>query len=206
MSLLDEHERPLRDALAHNRWALGVDIGANCGIWTRWMAERCERVVAIEPHPVAFRDLERAVADLPNAECCNAAAWAEAGTVPLATYATSEHSTCLPEHPIPGSVPGATAAPNVIEVRAEPLSALLRQHTARWPLFVKVDVEGGELAVLRGAGEWLDDRRVTWLIECHTDRAFDVVRRAMASSVLFRYGACRYLFGAILNVSPLLEA
>jgi hypothetical protein len=35
------------------------------------------------------------------------------------------------------------------------------------PCVIKIDVDGGELAVLKGAGRWLGRRDVSWIIETH---------------------------------------
>lgn len=206
--IAEEHEQQIRAALAPNAWELGVDVGANGGLWTRWMAERCAQVLALEPHPDAYGVLAQRTIGMPNVRCHQAAAWFAEGMFPLSVFAHTAHSTMLAEHPIPASVPGFVGAPRTISVLARTLDSLcaevLREHSCYSRIFVKVDVEGAELEVLHGAVS-LVERGSEWLVECHSSRTLAAFRAAMGVKVEFSYGAGRYLFGRILDFRALRE-
>ena len=58
---------------------VAIDIGANRGEWTRWMAEHFDHVIAVEPDPRAYAYL---VANVPeNVHCLNVAAADKHGAV-----------------------------------------------------------------------------------------------------------------------------
>lgn len=123
-----------------------VDVGANIG-WFSLLAARgvapSGSVVAIEASPETAGKLERNVAanGFPHVRVVRAAATAEAGAVPFyrAPWNDAEDST----------LPGAGKEP-AGEVPGMPLPELLTDAELRAARIVKVDVEGGELGVLRG--------------------------------------------------------
>jgi len=140
-----------------------VDIGANVGDWSEWMAGHFDRVLAIEPDPRAFAALlDR---DLPeNVVASNMAVAGASGTTTLLMRPSPLQSSLLEIHPV--GVAGQPDPPVVktVEVPAFRLDELLEmnEHID----FVKLDIEGGEAAVLTAATDprWRDTR---WLIEVH---------------------------------------
>src|SRR5262249_48588828 len=64
-------------------------------------------------------------------------------------------------------------APGVVEVRAQPVSEILEEHGIGRVDLVKMDVEGSEMAVIRGMRELLtgpDAPRVVYENNAHTQR------------------------------------
>jgi FkbM family methyltransferase len=119
------------------------DIGAHIGYYTvlsSVLAGGSGRVWAFEPNPVNHAFLRRHVGlnHLDNVVVENAAVSDRNGTASFA-FGT-------------GSGTGRLAADGPLEVRTIRLDDFCREHDVR-PGFMKIDVEGAELTVLRGAGE-----------------------------------------------------
>lgn len=123
------------------------DVGANIGSYTLIASEQPEaRVVAFEPHPATFAELQRNV-ELNRREnvtlYCMALGERD-GEVRLTDDAGSTENQVVE--------PGAGATISVPVARAE---SVCRTHGA--PKLIKVDVEGFEYPVIRGLGSFLAD-------------------------------------------------
>jgi FkbM family methyltransferase len=111
-----------------------VDCGAAEGLFTLVAAEKARRVYAVEPLPEFIEGLRRTFADDPRVEILPFAAGAEAGTVRFAS----------------NTISSAINAEGDVEARVERLDSLLGD--AIDPVtYLKADVEGAELDVVRGA-------------------------------------------------------
>lgn len=123
-----------------------VDVGANLGYFTLLAARAVAAkgaVVAVEASPDTARRLEETLAwnRVGNVRVVQAAAAADEGALPFyrAPWNDAEDST----------VPGE-GKELVGEVPALPLPVLLTETELRRARVIKIDVEGGELGVLRG--------------------------------------------------------
>ena len=140
-----------------------VDVGANKGAYVYWLrgaVGRTGAVFAYEPQPPLAAYLRRA---------CETFRWTN---VAVHELALSNHAGSSMLHvPGTGSAPGASlesaardAPGRAIECRLNTLDAELE---GRAPLrFLKVDVEGHELAVFQGAERTLDRFHPPILFEC----------------------------------------
>lgn len=130
---------------------LFVDVGANVGAYTIWALERGCEVIAIEPDAWAVEQLRANLALNGYAADVRRAAVADvAGSVRVTTGLGVLNRIVL------GDEPGvATEA-----VQAVTLDDVLGARAAAG---VKVDVEGAELLVLRGAERALSERRIALL-------------------------------------------
>jgi FkbM family methyltransferase len=134
-----------------------VDVGANIGFFARRFAEwtgPSGRVIAIEPETRNFESLRARLAPLgTRAVLVNAAAVEEPGEVFLELN---------PDNPADHRV-----AQSGERVAAVSIDTLLETNPGPKVSFVKVDVQGGELRVLRGARRTLAASRPALFIEFH---------------------------------------
>lgn len=136
------------------------DIGANVGFYTRRFAKRVETagsVLAIEPHPRTFAELNRAMDGHHYVRVLNMALGERTGSAQLiegqdtlrATSSLSLSRSATPRDAREDLVP-VRAGGEVIEVLGQDW----------FPNVMKIDVEGFEEAVLAGFREELADTRL----------------------------------------------
>jgi FkbM family methyltransferase len=156
---------------------VAVDVGANKGSYLRWLSRAAGpgRVVAFEPQPVLAAYLVGA---------CRAA---RLENVVVEAAGVSDRPGTRRLH-VPGSgvsSPGASFESGVaaqssgrdLDVPVVTLDEYFRDE-ARRIAGIKVDVEGHELAVLRGAAQILDRHAPLVVFECETRHAGDDGLRA----------------------------
>jgi FkbM family methyltransferase len=147
---------------------VAIDIGANVGEWTRWLAERFDYVIALEPDPRAY---SRLVRDLPsNVHTMNLAAGERHAAVDFYLRPDALQSSLLEVHPIGGHDQEDAPALEKIGIVTVPLDFVRFIAKDRFGCddidFVKIDCEGSEAAVLAGATPALF-AKTRWLIEIH---------------------------------------
>lgn len=131
-----------------------VDVGANVGIFSSCMAavakvRRNFQVVAFEVHPGTFSRLQQN-AKRSGFRAVNSAIGAKAETLTFVEGAVS-HVTTSSEHSNSYNIPSRTFE---VDVRT------LDSFNLTGSIFLKIDVEGQELAVLQGASALFDEGRV----------------------------------------------
>lgn len=121
-----------------------VDVGANRGQLLRDALRLAPRArhVAFEPIPQLAEELARA---FPAVDCRALALGASAGTASFCHFTRLDGWSGLVRNP---EISDEQGAPVFIEV---PVSTLDAELAPLAPALVKIDVEGGELAVLEGA-------------------------------------------------------
>ena len=121
-----------------------MDVGANIGYHTLLAARAGGRVVAIEASPAIFRVLGEQVSanDAPGVRLVNKAASENAGTCSI--YAGPIQNIGLT------TTVRRRGFAEECRVASAPLADLLEPDELRTVRLVKIDVEGGEPAVLRG--------------------------------------------------------
>jgi FkbM family methyltransferase len=130
-----------------------VDVGANFGVYTAW-ASRCVgsggRVIAIEPVPATRKDLEDVLAlnSLVNVQVVPKAVGAEPGVANLwvVPHASGLASAVTPADP---------SSAQRVQVPMSTLDEELSIAGGSTPALLKIDVEGYEMSVLRGAAKTL---------------------------------------------------
>jgi FkbM family methyltransferase len=172
--------------------AVTVDVGANCGLYTRQLARLSRQVLAFEPSRQMARLLRRTSA--PN--------------VSIHEIALSDHDgdaeLFIPQgdnglvHGLASLEPRTFSAEPVISthVPIARLDAVVRQDVA----FVKIDVEGHELNVLNGAVELLDRCQPVFLVEAE-DR-----HRAEATRSVFEFFRNKSYRGFFLKDNEVIAA
>lgn len=136
-----------------------VDVGANVGFYTCLARARGKAVVAVEPFPLNVRSLAR-----------NAAAngWTGLEVQPVALAERAGNGTLYGRDTLASRVEGWAAPDNPWrqQVALSTLDTLLADRFAGQGLAVKIDVEGGEFDLLRGAAETLARRPApAWSVE-----------------------------------------
>jgi FkbM family methyltransferase len=135
-----------------------VDVGANVGYYT-WMASSlvgpAGRAIAVEPGPYAFERLERVVADnaIRNVTLNRMALSDTSGTATLFVPRSSEgnYNPSLTPY-LPNMLP--------VDVAVERLDDLLDRLRVERVDLLKVDVEGHEIGVFRGAAASFREHRI----------------------------------------------
>jgi len=143
-----------------------IDVGANIGMYSVLMAKSLpgRRVLAIEPTPGALNNLRKnlalnAVAD--RVQVYAGAASDRAGSADIKVVAGREEYSSLGELSHPSIVGAAFES---IQVPMASIDMLVRDAGLS-PGFIKIDVEGMEHVVLRGARETLAHHRPIVLAE-----------------------------------------
>lgn len=142
---------------------LAIDVGANVGEWTVFLAEHFDRVVAIEPDTRAFAELQLNAP--PNCSLHNAAAYHSVGELPFYRRPSALQSSLLELHPIGAGDQAAAPVVEVQQIPAVTVDSLRRRYGD--PDFIKIDVEGAEAEVLQG----ITEIRPRLLIEVHDTAA-----------------------------------
>lgn len=147
---------------------VAIDVGANKGEWTLWMAEHFDHVLAVEPDPRAIERL-RQIKPL-NTYIHEGACADKCGAVEFYMRPCPDQSSLLETHPIGGGGQADAPIHKVIGVNAVTMDFLREVCMDRFGTaeidFVKIDVEGAEAAVLNGATPELW-RETRWLVEIH---------------------------------------
>lgn len=138
--------------------ALALDVGANVGIYTRKMAKHARHVIAFEPHPDCVRHLQRSVP----------------GNVTVLGCALSDHDGLATlsspvndgiEHHGLGRLSDQIGPTTAHTVALKTLDSLAADFPLGRISFIKIDVEGHELPVLRGALVTLRRYRPALMVE-----------------------------------------
>ncbi len=145
------------------------DLGANAGAYTLLLARLVGptgAVYAFEPFP------KNCVALLEHL------ALNKFDNVTVISAAASEQDGLLGFHVSPSDSMGALQDKWAgLMVPAMSVDGILRDHKLSFPDILKMDVEGAEADVLRGATELLSARRTLWVVSLHGGEQADVCER-----------------------------
>lgn len=150
---------------------IAIDCGANVGKFTRVLAQTGAKVFAFEPNPIAFAELQRNVADLPNVTLFNTATTTEPGTVRLYMHKRAARDPLL--HSVSSSLLATKSNVNpkdYSDVDATVLSDFIAQLEQPVKL-LKMDVEGAEVGLLNQIlDRGLQNRIIMGFVEVHDRR------------------------------------
>jgi FkbM family methyltransferase len=136
-----------------------VDVGANVGTYSRFLHRLAPRarILAFEPHPATFARLERNLRGLP-AEAFALALGEQGGMLDLYDFAAADGST---QASLSRAAVDLFSADIVAHrVGCARLDDVLRDAGVDRVALLKIDTEGHDLAVLRGAETAIRDRRI----------------------------------------------
>ncbi len=154
-----------------------VDAGANIGVYTARLAQLVGpegAVHAFEPHPLALERLGIVAAAEPGVEIHPVALADRRGRATLSVPRGEDGSPLLALARL-----GPAEDAETVEVETTTLDAALGADAGR-VAFVKCDVEGSELAVLRGALGVLREARPRVLVELERRHAGDELDETLA--------------------------
>jgi FkbM family methyltransferase len=162
-----------------------VDVGANVGMFAVRQARRGAQVYAFEPNPDCYRRLSRTVVENGLTDEISALNYAVGTGTGTATLSVPNNQTALGSLTI---VDATTTTASAI-VRMTSLDQILPALGVEHVDLLKIDTEGAEVDVLRGAQRMLDctDRII---LEYHSDELREEV------GTLF----CRHGFEQVLHV------
>lgn len=134
-----------------------IDVGANKGTYTKSALSTNPglKVYALEPHPKTFSVLEQALSTFPNVVLINKGLSSSKGTVRIFDYADndgSSHASLYSE--VITEIHGAKGSTSH-DIEVTTLDALVDQEQISEISLLKIDTEGNELEVLRGATKTL---------------------------------------------------
>ncbi len=136
------------------RRRVAIDIGAHVGTWTRILAGHFQGVIAVEPLPI-------------HQECL--AFNVPSGNVRIVPYAMSDAQGDVPffNDTVKGIMSriAAPGKPAHFNVHAERLDDILRYEERDKIDFIKIDVEGHELRVIKGGEKTIRDNRPFIIVE-----------------------------------------
>ena len=155
-----------------HRGRVFVDVGANVGGWTRWLAPRFQHGFAMEPNPEALPILR---ANLPgNVTVHEIGAWNYETTLTFTRFLDSAHlSSFFKEQ-------GINTGPKVgtVELACCTIDSLSINQTVD---FLKCDIEGAEIQGLSGAEQLILRDKPWLLIENHSSENFISLVRLLAN-------------------------
>ena len=166
--------------------AVALDLGAHLGTFSLAAASRGHAVVSLEASPR-------------NAEFLRASARANGfDRVRVVEVAVSDAPGTVRFRP-EGAWGQITEgwSPGVVDVQARPVSQVLQEHDVERVDFVKLDVEGSEIAAIRGMHDLLvrpDAPPVIYESNAHTLRMFDATPEQLIA-MFEELGYTNYLIG-----------
>lgn len=176
-----------------SKYMVFVDIGANIGVYTKNLSPLAVRVISFEPVPFTFAMLDKMVQrfNLGNVEINRLAVSDKKGAakvfVPLQDGIKNYYRALLPD--------SITEEPGSLhEVQTDTLDNILEE--ADPVSLIKCDVEGHELACVKGAQNFLKTQRPAWLIEINSNpdepgsKAFELfeIMKSFGYSIWLREG------------------
>jgi FkbM family methyltransferase len=171
------HEYYLVNRFANKKIDTAVDIGAHVGTWTLRLALFCKRVVAFEPHLLAYKTLLKnlEINRINNVVAENLAVWNKSKGIKLSLYKYPSHSSPLEKHPMESQTGEKL---NEVDVQAISLDDYLKKNDYQIDL-IKIDVEGGEVRVVEGAVNTINKFRPNMCIETHSKENYDKILKML---------------------------
>lgn len=142
---------------AINKNMVVIEVGANIGASTLQIAKLAKEVIAFEPHPYNFHMLcgNIALNEVTNVECIRAAVGAAPGVVSFQDFDPDQPNSNFGAHEVQPAREDKKNLTRVVQLTTD-------------CQFLKIDVEGYELDVLKGATEMI--KRCQPFIFCENDR------------------------------------
>lgn len=154
----------IKKYLSRNKKQMIVfDVGANKGNYTNILLSHIKninKIYCFEPHPITFKKLKENFADNPNVKLLNLALFSKKSKISLYDYSNndgSSHASLCDD--IFKIVHMANAVSHPIE--ASTIDCIVDEYNIQMIDFLKIDVEGYELDVLKGAEGMINDKKIS---------------------------------------------
>jgi FkbM family methyltransferase len=147
-----DDRKHLGDLLQRLTIRSAFDIGANQGQFSHLLRRLgfSGRILSVEPMEAAFRKLERQAEADPRWSVCNLAVASKAGVARLNVAGNSTSSSVLEVNQIHLQAEPTSRTLSTEIVQARTLDEIGAQYRLAPPYFLKIDVQGSEIAVLDG--------------------------------------------------------
>jgi FkbM family methyltransferase len=149
-----------------------IDVGANVGVWTQYMAKKGTKIYAFEPNPQSFNFLKGLRQRYSNIVLFPYALGERDYTAEL-KFSSSGHDSLIIEHP--------DFTGNHILVTVRSLDSFDIQDVG----LIKIDTEGYEVPVLLGARRTIEKWKPRLIVEVHEPY---VKQRLKVKKILTTYG------------------
>lgn len=150
---------------------VAVDVGANRGVWSRFLATRFPTVYAIEANPALHSELGTLH---PHVQVLPYGAWSCAQRLTFTLFGHDANTSAADDWQ------GIKAGPPLGSFEALCLAIDDMPIEGRVD-FIKIDVEAAEVEAVRGAQDIILRDRPRLIIEVHTAQAGDELARLFAS-------------------------
>jgi FkbM family methyltransferase len=188
--VMTKHEEDIIELFHPSRGDIVIDIGAHMGRYTIPSSKYAGpngKVIAIEAHPYNFKMLERNISlnRLTNVTAIKCALYSKREKVKL--YLPDEKQGYTMHHSVMSNYLitkySEKMEQNYIEVQAYPLDELIRTTDVKQVNWIKIDVEGAEYEVLKGAEDILTaSRRISILVEIHGKDTYEPTMKLLKSN------------------------
>jgi FkbM family methyltransferase len=179
--ILTKHEEEIIGIFTPKEGDIVVDIGAHMGRYTITSSKSvgaAGKVIAVEAHPLNFRILQDNIRlnKLTNVSTVNLAVFSKKARLKL--YLPDEDLGYTGHHSLMTNYLAAKhskqAERRYIEVEADTLDGLLNSMGIKTVNWIKIDVEGAEYEVLKGAKDILaTNKDISILVEVHGKETYD---------------------------------
>jgi len=185
------HESNILGEFKGARFKCAVDVGANDGLWSEFLADISSFVVCFEPHKKMYGRLLRKMCGRENFMAIPFAVSSLVGPARFYCRECPDHSSLNHDHPIPG-----TATPIEVEsvVNCVSLDGILN-GIGLVVDFIKIDTEGTELDVISSAKDVIRIHRPLFCIETHSSESHKEIVEMMANPKVMRYCDSGYVIG-----------
>jgi len=135
------------------------DVGANIGQFSEWAAKCFPEtpIHAFEPLSNCLEDLDKVAARFPRIQTHAFALGDESGEVEMYENDFAPSSSLLPMTDRHREIWPKTAQDKKTRIRVRTMDEFTRETDIEGPIFLKIDVQGFELNVLRGGEQTLKD-------------------------------------------------
>lgn len=139
-----------------------IDAGANMGEWSRFALETEPSIAltAFEPIPQIFERLKSNLALYPHVHLCNSALSDTAGEGSFHYYDETPERSALSGFYYREVLRGDFQEPKIIQVPLQTLTDFCSENQIEHIDFLKIDTEGAEWKVLKGAEELIKNHRI----------------------------------------------